>query len=179
VNLGRAIATLDPSVGESVAAAVIGYGVGVGLGAIPLRDRPGFWSTSTSAVAGIESVLLAVVAVGWLSTGGHPAHVTSLLLLLVAAAAMGTQSSIAQSTGIEGASTTYLTGTLTRAVKAVSRPRARLPVPEVRQLGAFLGGAVAGSVLVQVLPTWMPLLPLALVSGVAGVGALATRGVRP
>jgi uncharacterized membrane protein YoaK (UPF0700 family) len=28
VNLGRAIATLDPNVGETVAAAVIGYGVG-------------------------------------------------------------------------------------------------------------------------------------------------------
>ncbi len=179
VNLGRAIATLDPRIGESVAVAVIGYAVGVGVGAILLRDRAGAWSMATSVVTGIEGLLLAVVVVGWLATAGHPAHVVSLLLLLVAAVAMGAQSSIAQSTGVEGASTTFLTGTLTRAVKAVSRPRASLPTREVRQLGAFLGGAIAGTLLLQVVPAWAPVLPLALVAGVSVVGALATREVRP
>ncbi len=178
VNLGRAIATLDPQVGESVAAAVIGYGIGVGLGTLPLRRRAGAWTMATSLVTAGESLLLAVVAVGWLSTAGHPGHVASLLLLLIAAIAMGTQSSITQSAGIEGASTTYLTGTLTRAVQAMSRPRAGLPIREARQLGAFLGGAVAGTVLVRLAPIWAPALPLVLVAGVAGVGGLAAREVR-
>jgi uncharacterized membrane protein YoaK (UPF0700 family) len=179
VNLGRAIATLHPQIGESVAVAVIGYGTGVGLGAIPLRARAGAWTPATSVITGIESALLAVVAVGWWGTGGHPGHEVSLLLLLAAAMAMGTQSSIAQSTGIEGASTTYLTGTLTRAVRAISRPRANLPTREVRQLGAFLGGALAGTLLVQVMPTLAPLLPLGVVVIVAAIGAFATREAAP
>jgi Protein of unknown function (DUF1275) len=70
-------------------------------------------------VAAAEAVLLIAVAAGWLGTAAGPGYADRLVLLGAASAASGMQSVVTISRGVRGASTTYLTGSLTDMVRAV------------------------------------------------------------
>jgi uncharacterized membrane protein YoaK (UPF0700 family) len=178
VQLGRGIATPDGRLAVGAAAAVAGYTLGVAAGGAGLGRGSGGWCRRTSLVAAAELALLAGVAAGWLATGGHPDEGTIPLLLTVAAAAMGVQSAVTISSGVPGASTTYLTGTLTGLVRTLTaQPRRSAAVAgDATRLAALLCGAAIGALLLRAAPLWAPALPAVLVGTVVVIAAVAIRG---
>jgi uncharacterized membrane protein YoaK (UPF0700 family) len=178
VQLGRGIATPDGPLAVGAATAVPGYALGVGAGSAGLgRDSSG-WGRRTSLVSAVEVALLALVAVGWLATHGRPDAGTTPLLLAVAATAMGMQSAVTISSGLRGASTTYLTGTLTTVVRTLTaRPHVFSAVAgDAARLAALLCGATLGVLLLRVAPLWAPALPAVLVGTVVAMAAAFARG---
>jgi uncharacterized membrane protein YoaK (UPF0700 family) len=173
VLLGRAIATVDGRLAAGTTTAVGSYALGVAAGTVSLRRREAGWRRRTSIVATVEVILLTGVAAGWLATDGQPGRSTPLLLGL-AAAAMGVQSVITISSGVRGASTTYLTGTLTGVVRAVAGDPHRFAAGAggAARLGALLCGAAVGALVLRVAPSWALALPAALVAAVAISAAL-------
>ncbi|MEV4517593.1 DUF1275 family protein [Dactylosporangium sp. NPDC049525] len=136
----------------------------------------GWWRRTTMVAAG-ETALLAGVAVGWQATGARPGHAATLLLLCAAAAAMGVQSAVTLGSGVAGASTTYLTGTLTSMVRhAITGPHAVTGTGGAARLGALLCGAAAGAGVLRVAPLWAPTLAAALVA--AAVATALVAGAR-
>jgi uncharacterized membrane protein YoaK (UPF0700 family) len=102
-----------------------------------------------------------------------------LVLLGAASAASGVQSVVTISSGVRGASTTYLTGSLTEVVRGVVLDPHRFAAGAggLSRLLGLLGGAVLGAVTVRVAPGWAPALAAALVVAVVLVAAgLARRG---
>jgi uncharacterized membrane protein YoaK (UPF0700 family) len=180
VQLGRAIATVDGRLAAGATTAVGSYAFGVAAATVALRGCDRGWGRRTSMVAAIEVILLAGVAAGWLATGAHPGHITSPLLLGLAAAAMGIQSVVTISSGIRGASTTYLTGTLTSVVRTVTVDPHRFAASAggIARLAALLSGAALGALVLRVAPLWASVLPAALVAAVVVVAAALSRGRR-
>jgi uncharacterized membrane protein YoaK (UPF0700 family) len=174
VQLGRAIATVDGRLAASTTTAVGGYALGVAAGAVALRGSDAGWRRRTSLVAVVELLLLTGVAVVWLATGGHVGGGTQSVLLGVAAAAMGVQSTVTIGSGVPEASTTYLTGTLTGLMRALAPDPRRFNAAAAARVAAFLCGAALGALVIQVAPTWAPALPVALVALV--VAAALVRG---
>jgi uncharacterized membrane protein YoaK (UPF0700 family) len=113
--------------------------------------------------------------IGWEVSGSRPAGVTQYVVLAMAACAMGIQSAAVNQMGLGNVSTTFLTGTLTGLVTAITRPdrkSAALRRPSVLLLG-LVAGAVLSGVFVYSVPDVVPLLPLA---GVSAAIALGLRG---
>jgi uncharacterized membrane protein YoaK (UPF0700 family) len=165
VQFGHAVATAETPLLAGGATAVGGYALGVAGGTLHLRRaRPG-WRRRTGVVAAAEAVLLIGVAAGWLSTGTRPGYAGGLALLGVASAASGMQSVVAISSGVWGASTTYLTGSLTDVVRGVvlDPHRFALGAGGVSRLLGLLGGAVLGALTLRLAPRWAPTVPAALV----------------
>jgi uncharacterized membrane protein YoaK (UPF0700 family) len=177
VQLGRAITAVDGRLAAGAAAAVGGYALGVAAGTVALRRAGTGWGRRTDLVLAGELVLLAGVAAGLPTIGGRLGAGTAALLLALAAAAMGAQSAVTLGSGVRGASTTYLTGTVTEAVRSLAaHPRriASVTGPAVR-LGALLGGAALGALVLRVAPPFAPAVPVALVGAVI-VAAVLGRG---
>jgi uncharacterized membrane protein YoaK (UPF0700 family) len=177
VLLGRGAATLDGRMVADTSTAIGGYAIGVIAATVGMRDSDAGWSRRTSVVAGFEMVMLAGVAAGWLVTGGRPGQVASLLLLGLAGVAMGAQSTATIGTGVRGASTTYLTGTLTTVLRVLIRGPRRFTATAggISRLLALLGGAAAGGLLLRFAPLWAPVLAVGLVAVVVAVAAALTR----
>jgi uncharacterized membrane protein YoaK (UPF0700 family) len=178
VQLGRAIATADGWLLVGAMTAVGGYALGVAAGAFALRRCAAGWRRRTSRVLAVEVILLLGVAAGWLATGAHPGRATASVLLGVAGAAMGVQSAVTISSGVRGASTTYLTGTLTSVVRTVVGDPHRFAAGAggVARLAALLFGAVVGALVLRVAPLCAPVLAAALVAVVLAVAAALARG---
>jgi uncharacterized membrane protein YoaK (UPF0700 family) len=177
VQFGRAVATADGLLAAGAVTAVGSYALGVAAGTAGLRRCGAGWRRRTSMVAAIEVVLLAGVAAGWIAAGARPGRITSLLLLGPAAAAMGVQSALTINSGVRGASTTYLTGTLTNLVRTVTVDPHRFATGAggAARLVALLCGAIAGALVLRVAPLWAPALPAALVTAVVVVATALTR----
>jgi uncharacterized membrane protein YoaK (UPF0700 family) len=75
------------------------------------------WSRAVTAAFALELVVLVVLALGWLAVGDRATQNSAYLFSLVAAAgiALGIQSATVHRLGVEGVSTTYVTGTLTNS----------------------------------------------------------------
>jgi uncharacterized membrane protein YoaK (UPF0700 family) len=176
VQLGRAVATVDGRLAASAATAVGGYALGVAAGSVVLRRCDPGWRRRTSLAAAVELVLLTGVAAGWLATDAQPGTAAPVLLA-PAAAAMGVQSALTISSGVSGASTTYLTGTLTNLIRTLSTDPHRLAgaAGGAARLASFLCGAAAGAVVLRVAPLWAPALPAALVAAVIVAAVRAGR----
>lgn len=160
-----------------------GYMLGVAAGArlVPpgqAHGRP--WHRAVPAALLVELVLLAGFTVGWELTGAAPRGAAQLVLLAVAATAMGTQSAAARGFGAR-VSTTYLTGTLTGVVAAWVTP-GRRPTMEWREASLLMGvaaGAAAGGLVIANAAAGLPAIPLTAVVLVI-VGARAwDDGPRP
>jgi uncharacterized membrane protein YoaK (UPF0700 family) len=177
VQLGRAIATLDGPLSVSAATAVAGYALGVVGGSAGLGRGPPGWRRRTTLVAAAEALLLAFVAAAWLATGGQPGASVALVLLALAAAAMGVQSALTITLGVRGASTTYLTGTLTDVLRTIATEPRRFAVHAggAARLAALLCGAVVGALALRLAPLWAPIIPVTLVGAVAVTARAATR----
>jgi uncharacterized membrane protein YoaK (UPF0700 family) len=148
----------------ALGAFVLGAIAGAGPGGPTPRTSAGAgsgWPGVTSGTLAVE--LLAVVAwtVGWTLTGGSPGDTATYLLIAIAAAAMGLQSSAAGRLGIGGVSTAYITGTLSALAGQLTRRPARWREAALRAgiVLAYLGGAVAAAALRTVSATaagWLP-----------------------
>ncbi|WCN81375.1 YoaK family protein [Micromonospora sp. LH3U1] len=183
VHFGHAFATTD---GRSLAGAVVavgGYAVGVAAATAPLRHTPPGWNGRTAVVASAEAVLLLGFTAGWWACSARPGYGFGLVLLGAAAVASGIQSVITVGAGVRGASTTYLTGSLTELVRRrVVDPHRIADVGGIGRLAGLVVGAVLGTVVLRMAPTWAPVLAAVLVITVITVAvglthrAVATAG---
>ncbi len=79
---------------------------------------------------------------------------------------MGIQSAVTIASGVRGASTTYLTRTLTSAVRAVVGDPHRFVGGAAGRLAALLLGACLGGLVLRLTPAWAPVLAAVLVAAV-------------
>lgn len=151
------------------AAALGGFALGVLSGTLLMPRRPGRWPGSAALTLLAEAIALLALAVWWASVGASPVR---YWLILLAGAAMGSQSTAVHASHVNGVTTTYMTGTFMHAiVRAVNRLR-RAPnapqAPHVPNLpGAawivYLIGALIGAVAERAWHAYAVLIPLGLV----------------
>jgi uncharacterized membrane protein YoaK (UPF0700 family) len=175
VLLGVAAGQLDAALALNAGLALAGYAGGVVAGAAlagtPELGQP-VWPVQVTRALAVESGVLAAFSGEWLAVGGHPAGASRVALLLLAAAAMGLQSTAVRRLG--QMSTTYLTSTLTGVISAIALGRRP---DEWQRSTAILIAAVTGATLGVLAafrsPLWVPaavLIPIAAVLA----GSLAT-----
>jgi uncharacterized membrane protein YoaK (UPF0700 family) len=179
VLLGLAAERMSGTLALHAVVAFAGYIAGVAAGGriVNVDEIPaGRWHRSLPAALLAELVLLAGFTVGWELTGTTPTGVSQIVILVIAAAAMGTQSSAARGLGAQ-VSTTYMTGTLTNVVAAWVTP-GRRPEMRWRDASALLAlacGAALGGLVIAVAPSALPAIPLAAVLAVIASIALSDR----
>ena len=88
---------------------------------------------------------------------------------------LGIQSGAVIRFGVNGLSTTYLTGTLTHVVAGFTRRQPSVSIRSVAILAALVGGAGLGAVLTVEVPRAAPAVPIGVVIVVL-VGASAAFG---
>jgi len=133
-------------------------------------ERP--WSPWIAATLISEILLLGAFTIGWEATGARPAGGVQILLLALAALAMGMQSGVVTVMGLAGVSTTYLTGTLTALIDSLASPRSR-PGANGRRIAtlcALAAGAGLSGLLLGTVPAAVPAVPLVMLGGVIGTG---------
>lgn len=141
-------------------------GAGAGASQLPV------WPRRTTVTLATELLVLAAFGAGWLDANGRPSGAMRVTLLIVAAAAMGMQSSAVRRLG--PMSSTYLTSTLTSIGESLSA--GRLPPAWPRSAGALLAlvaGGAAGAAATASAPLALVtmLLPLAAVVACAVIAA--------
>ncbi|TSE00104.1 DUF1275 domain-containing protein [Skermania sp. ID1734] len=159
VLTGMGFAHADTTLIAHTAVGFAGYitGAGVGSRLTGARDADmNRWPLSTTISLALEVVLLVVVAVLWEVTGAAPTGAAQLVLLALAACAMGLQSAAMRGLGVTIA-TTYLTGTLT-AIVASAVSRHRLDRPGIAAVAAAICGATASGLLLRAAPAAIPVL---------------------
>lgn len=167
VLLGVSVSRGDGGVALSSGVALAGYAVGV-MVAAPRRkapDQDSEWPAGTTSALAGDLACLVVFAVGWELTDGRPGRTMQMLLLALAAVAMGMQSTAVRRLG--QMSTTYLTSTYTALFEAlVARQWSAEYVRSVGILVLAFGGAAAATGLIleaRVLLPALQLIPLAVV----------------
>ena len=181
LSLARGSASLAAHTGVAVAGYVAGVVVSTRIGWHFTGKRSqgqgtnapgGHWPAHMNVTLLAEIALLGGVITGWELTGSNPAGAAQFIILAVAACAMGTQSAAVNQMGLGNVSTTFLTGTLTGLVSALTRPDTR--PAGLRRPGVLLGllaGAVLAGVFLATAPAVVPLLPLAAVSTAVALGS--------
>ena len=168
ILLGVAAATTSSSLAIHSGTALAGYSVGVLVGA-PIATRRSSsgetWPLSVTVTLAAEFCVLAGFSAGWELAGGSPGSTVQLLLIAALSVGMGIQSAAVRELG--GMSTTYLTGTLTAVISELAT-RDRKPglARSLGVLAAVVSGAVAGGLVAEHAPAWLPvviLTPLAVV----------------
>jgi uncharacterized membrane protein YoaK (UPF0700 family) len=160
-----------------------GYMLGVAAGArlVPVGQAQGApWHRALPTALLVELALLIGFTIGWEMTDAAPRGAAQVVLLAVAAAAMGTQSAAARGFGAR-VSTTYLTGTLTGVVAAWVTPgrRARMEWQEASLLIAVAVGAAAGGLVIANAAAGLPAIPLTALVLVIGAARAWDGGPRP
>ncbi|MEK8108951.1 DUF1275 family protein [Micromonospora sp. M12] len=126
-----------------------------------------------------EAVLLLGFTVGWLACSARPTYGFGLALLAMAAVSSGVQSVITVGAGVRGASTTYLTGSLTDLVRRrVADPHRFADLGGVGRLAGLVVGAVIGTVVLRTAPTWASVPAAVVVIAVIGFAVGLTRRAR-
>src|SRR5437763_8944380 len=175
VLLGIAAATGRAALALHSGVALAGYSAGVMLGA-PFAGRrsgsPPAWPRGVTITLALEVVVLVGFTIGWEITGTRPSSSVQVLLVIVLAAAMGMQSTAVRQLG--QMSSTYLTSTLTSLLAGLAtRTNVDGAWRSVGVLVAIVIGAVAGSLVINHAPAW---LPLVMLIPIAAVVALAASG---
>jgi uncharacterized membrane protein YoaK (UPF0700 family) len=171
VVLGLAAERLSATLATHTLIAIAGYVAGVAAGArlVPAGRLPGWRMHRVIPVLLVEFVLLAGFTVGWELTGTRPHGASQLILLAIATAAMGTQSTAARDLSSR-VSTTYLTGTLTTVIsELVTRGDRRVQWREASQIVAMAVGAALGGLVLAVAPGALPAVPLVALAAVIGL----------
>jgi uncharacterized membrane protein YoaK (UPF0700 family) len=155
--------------------ALAGYAIGVVI-ASPKEGQQAKhdddWPPSVTAALLLDLVLLIVLTVGWELADGHPGETAQVLLLALAAAAMGVQSTAIRRLG--QISTTYLTSTYIGVFEALAARRwSRAELRSVAILLVALVGAAAAVGLILHAPRLLPVLALAPLV----IVILASRGL--
>jgi len=162
-----------------VAVAIVSYAIGATAGAAITgraeNDQP-VWPGRVTTALLVELVLLGGFAVGWELSAARPAGTVRLILLAVAAAAMGLQSAAVNRLTLPGFSSTYLTSTLIRAVtELVLGPRDHIGA-KVAALASVIAGALAGALLVTEAARFAPTIAIGLLAAVLVVALTLSRG---
>jgi uncharacterized membrane protein YoaK (UPF0700 family) len=179
VLVGVAAGTHEASALGFVATAIAAYVTGVAIGT-RVTGQPesddGVWPPFVTRALVLEAGLLATYAVIWWSLGSDPSRAWFAPLLALNAAALGVQSSAILRFGVNGLSTTYLTGTLTSVVvRLASGQRGQTVGHPVRILAGLILGASVGAGLVQFARPATPAFQLALIVIVIGSGLRLER----
>jgi uncharacterized membrane protein YoaK (UPF0700 family) len=154
VLVGVAVGQQAGTLALNCGLAVSGYGAGVlaggAIAGTPQRGQPA-WPGRATITLLVEMVLLIGFSAGWLAAGGHPQGAGRLGLLVLAAAAMGVQSTAVRRLG--PMSTTYLTSTLTGLLTALAIRR--WPA-EWRRSTGVLAAVMAGAACGALATAWAP-----------------------
>jgi uncharacterized membrane protein YoaK (UPF0700 family) len=120
VLLGLSLGQADWQAALRSSVALVGFIMGVAVGAVIAGgDQKGraVWPMTVTVTLTVELAVLGAFALGLYLAGG-----ASHTLILLAALAMGLQSTAVRCLGIPGVATTYITGTLTGVIEgAISR----------------------------------------------------------
>src|SRR5829696_2046304 len=95
--------------------ALVGFIVGVSFGTVIAgrdQERHAVWPVTVTVTLAVELAVLAAFALGFYLDGG-----AAYTLIVLAALAMGLQSTAVRRLGIPGVATTYITGTLTSMIE--------------------------------------------------------------
>lgn len=166
ILLGISAEQADGKLAVFAACALGGYGLGVMLGA-PRRPRradsgeakESIWPGGTTRTLILELGLLIAFTILWEAVGPHPSRGLQLALLVLAAGAMGTQSTAVRRLG--GFSTTYLTSTLTGVLEEiVARRWSDSTTRSVLIILAAVGGAAGAIAVITQARGALPALPL-------------------
>lgn len=180
--LGVAAGQQNASLAENGGLALAAYGLGVlisGLIAGTPESKQPVWPRQVTVALTAELLVLAGFSGGWLAAAGHPSGGGRVALLVMAAAAMGMQSTAVRRLGGQ-MSTTYLTSTLIALVEALAVRR--WPAEWQRSTGViivFVAGATSGAVAALQSPSWVPvavLVPIAAVVACSLPAALHRKG---
>lgn len=153
--------------------ALAGYGLGVLLGRAVVGESPDnqrIWPRRSTIVLIAELLVLGGFSVGWLVTSGSPAGGTRMTLVVVAAAAMGMQTSAVRQLG--QMSSTYLTSTLTGIVEAFAVRR--WPADWQRSTGLLLALVIGAGLGAGAATTAESLVPLVILIPLVLVVACST-----
>lgn len=123
-----AVAAAEHSAGRAArsAVALAAFCAGVALWVLVSRRRRGSrWPDSELPALLLGLLALSAMAIGWAFAGPRPDAAARYLLIAASAIAMGLQSAITEASGASGISTTYMTGTLTRAIRGITHKLAR------------------------------------------------------
>jgi uncharacterized membrane protein YoaK (UPF0700 family) len=183
VLLGINLARLEFPAILRTAIALLGFCLGVFICTLITergRGRSGWIPHITTAMV-TEFVVLLIFASAWLLTGTKPSANAVDVMIVLAAIAMGLQSTIVRYYGLAGITTTYITGTLTSFFAGIAqrvRPVTHMPQEDAspkKQLlhvqalmwGIYLFATVAGAVGEEHFPVaviWLPIAAVALVA---------------
>ena len=156
---------------------ILGSFVGARVAGHAPDDESHLWPRPIVAALIVELALIAVFTVWWEFLHGTPSADVSYALLGLNAAALGVQSAAVLRFGVNGLSTTYLTGTLTQFVAGLTKKDAPIQVRAGLILLALIGGSALGALCVLHAPVIAPLVPLgALVVVVVGAWTFFHRG---
>jgi uncharacterized membrane protein YoaK (UPF0700 family) len=159
ILLGVSAAEGDGTLALFAGSALAAYGVGV-LMAAPREDQPPrIWPPSAAYALVVELALLIAFTVGWELAGETPTRGAQVLLVVLAATAMGVQSTAVRRLG--QMSTTYLTSTLVGVLEALRRRQ--WSGENARSVGILLSalsGAAAATALILHARRWMPVLQI-------------------
>jgi uncharacterized membrane protein YoaK (UPF0700 family) len=160
--IGIAVGERNGDLAANGGLALAGYAAGVVLGTpfagIAERGQPA-WPRRVTVTLAIELGILVVFSAGWLISGSHRGTATRMVLLVLAATAMGVQTAAVRRLG--QMSTTYLTSTLTGLFAALAIRR--MPEDWQRSVGvivALMVGAIFGSLAATQSPSWVPVAVL-------------------
>jgi uncharacterized membrane protein YoaK (UPF0700 family) len=177
VAVGQRHAALALNGGLALVAFSVGILAGTAVAGAASEGQPA-WPRRATVTLAMELVVLAGFSGGWLAASGQPSGAARLVLLGLAAAAMGLQTAAVHRLG--RMSTTYLTSTLGGILEALAVRRR--PPDWQRSVGlivAMIIGAGLGALAAELLGAVVPvviLLPLATVVACAlGWGTLWRR----
>jgi uncharacterized membrane protein YoaK (UPF0700 family) len=167
VLLGVSVGSQDDELAVRIAIAFGAFVVGVMAGARITATKPiqpddtGFravWPAGVNRTLVVQLVVMTAFLVGWERSSGSPDNEAQVLLLVLAATAMGLQSGAVLKIGTKGLPTTYVTGTLTNVLADLAT-KGRLHWPGIGTLFALLSGAAAAGILIFHADRWAAVLP--------------------
>jgi uncharacterized membrane protein YoaK (UPF0700 family) len=174
VAAGRRVGSLAVSGGLALGGYALGVLLGGEMAGAARRDQP-TWPVTVTIALGAELTLITSLTVGWLLTNGRPGADARLILLALAAVAMGMQTAAVRRLG--QMSSTYLTSTLAGLVTALAVRR--LPADWQRSSGTLLA-IVTGALLGAMTATWFPRwLPVVIITPLVVVIATSLTIARP
>lgn len=170
VFLGLATAERSGSIalhtGVAFGAYMLGSFVGARIAGHAPDNESNLWPRSIIWALTLELAVFAVFAVWWEVVHGTPSHDLTYVLLGLNAVALGLQSAAVLRFGVNGLSTTYLTGTLTQFVAGFTKKNEPIQgrsglILLALIVGAALGGL--GAVHAVLLAPFIPIVALAVV----------------
>jgi uncharacterized membrane protein YoaK (UPF0700 family) len=178
VLLGVGFGKPEYGVALRVGVSIGAYAVGVALGAAvagATEEQQHAWPRRATGGLVVELVLLLAFTIGWEVTAGSRRASEDVVLVALAAAAMGIQGVVVNRLAVPGYSSTYLTSTLIRAVTELVRGPRDHVVVKVLALAGVVAGALGGALLDIEVPRMAPAIAVVLVGGVVSASALLGR----